>query len=130
MCWAWKPNSWLRSLEGSNWHLTDIHVSKLTNLKKVITKTSPELVADHAGVCLLLDNAVLLLQSFFLNILLVAVLQPLDGVHIPQEGLACLVKVASIGGGGGVTGCGGKHIHIRRQQPLENISFRAVDFTL
>ena len=74
--------------------------------------------AHGAGVGLLLDHAVLLVQGLLLDVLLVTVLHPLDAVHVTKEGVALLVVVASKGGGGGVTCCRGININIVRKQTL------------
>ena len=95
----------LRSLELSNHELAHAEVPELT---------------DGAGVSLFFDHLVLLLQGFLLNVLLVAVLHPLDAVHVPEEGVASLVVVAGKGGGSGITGGGGEHIYVVRKQTLEH----------
>ena len=89
-------------LEVADWQLADAHVSKLHHLKNCNSyivhfhhlsgsgrikscianhKHNIALMIDltlyHTGVRLLLDNLVLLLQGLLLNVLLVAVLQPL-----------------------------------------------------
>ena len=74
--------------------------------------------AHGAGVGLLLDHAVLLVKALLLYVLLVAVLHPLDAVHVAKEGVALLVVVAGKGGGGGVTCCRGININIVRKQTL------------
>ena len=73
-----------------------------------------------AGVGELLDDPVLLLQGLCLDILLVAVLHPLDAVHVPEEGVPLLVVVAGVGGGGGVARGGGVHVDVVGQQTLEH----------
>ena len=75
--------------------------------------------AHGAGVGLLLDHAVLLVKALLLYVLLVAVLHPLDAVHVSQEGPACLVVVAGKGGRGGVTRCRGVHVNIIGKQTLK-----------
>ena len=74
----------------------------------------------RAGVGELLDDPVLLLQGLCLDILLVAVLHPLDAVHVPEEGVPLLVVVAGVGGGGGVARGGGVHVDVVGQQTLEH----------
>ena len=57
----------LRTLECSHRHLAHAEVSKL---------------ADRAGVCLFLDDSVLLLQGLLLDVVLVSVLHPLQTINI------------------------------------------------
>lgn len=72
----------LGSLEVSHSHLANALVSELTH---------------GAGVGLLLDQGVLLLQGLLLNVLLVAVLHPLDAVDVSKECLPGLVIVTGKG---------------------------------
>merc|ERR1711934_866265 len=91
--WSRKTNCWSRALEVADWQLADAHVSKLHH---------------HTGVGLLL------------NVLLVAVLQPLYRIDISQESLSCLVKVAGKGGCGRVACCCGKNIQVWIKEALEH----------
>ena len=74
------------NLEGANWQFADAHVAKLHHLTFHFQDDDGDSddgddagknVVHHASIGLLLDNLVLLLQSLLLDVLLVAVLQPL-----------------------------------------------------
>ena len=85
----------------------------------LVYSTLPNRPFDLTGVGFLLHPRVLLLQGLLLDVLLVAVLHPLDAVHVSQEGPACLVVVAGKGGRGGVTRCRGVHVNIIGKQTLK-----------
>ena len=74
------------NLESADWQFADAHVAKLHHLTFHFQDDDGDGDDDavdgdddghHASIGLLLDNLVLLLQSLLLDVLLVAVLQPL-----------------------------------------------------
>ena len=74
------------NLEVADWQFADAHVAKLHHLTFHFQDDDGDSddgdddgknVVHHASIGLLLDNLVLLLQSLLLDVLLVAVLQPL-----------------------------------------------------
>ena len=74
------------NLESADWQFADAHVAKLHHLTFHFQHDDGDSddgdddgknVVHHASIGLLLDNLVLLLQSLLLDVLLVAVLQPL-----------------------------------------------------
>ena len=89
-CWShsWPRGTWLEApcneqlLYLKNWQTMLVLVSFLTTrnmIRSLLKWTAVKLtiLADHAGVGLVLDHKELLLQALCLNVLLVAVLHPL-----------------------------------------------------
>merc|ERR1719422_727996 len=98
-------NSFLGSLKFSNHQFSHTFVSKLTN---------------SAGVSLLFDHFILVIQSLLFNVLLVTVLHPLDAVHISKECLPGLVIVAGKGRCGGIAGSCSIYIQILGQKAFKH----------
>ena len=71
------------NLESADWQFADAHVAKLHHLTFHFQDDDGDSdddgknVVHHASIGLLLDDLVLLLQGLLLDVLLVAVLQPL-----------------------------------------------------